>query len=135
MDKDDETRRHARMEPDTAAVDPSTPVYMQRWVRLRAQLSPLIGENGFGALFGRATALAAPRFPCLALDALPKNGDQLFAALAEKLSALDPTVASAANEALIRQLTSLIGAALTTRLLASATEGGDVPDLDRSMSK
>lgn len=139
MDKDDDTRRHARMEPDTAKADPSNHAFMGRWVRLRAQLSPLIGENGFSALFARAATLTAPRFACLALEPMPKNADQLFAVLAERLRAVEPAIASAANgalmDALIRQLTSLIGAALTARLLASASEGGDGPDMDRSMSK
>jgi hypothetical protein len=139
MDKDDETRRHARMETATPGIGAGPDVFMQRWARMRAQLSPLIGENGFGALFGRAITLAAPKFDCLAFDVTPKTGDQLFAALARRLADSDAATVRAADEALMdaftRQLTVLIGAALTARLLASAAEDGKGSDKDRSTSK
>jgi hypothetical protein len=139
MDIDDDTRRHARMDTITAGIDATPDAFMGRWVRLRAQLSTLIGDNGFNALFGRAARLAAPQYDCLALDPTPKNGDELFAVLAQRLGATDAATQCAANEALMdaftRQLTGLIGAALTARLLASAAEGSAGPDKDRSTSK
>jgi hypothetical protein len=139
MDIDDDTRRHARMETRTSGADAGPDTHMQRWVRLRAQLSSLIGDNGFNALLGRAARLAAPQHDCLALDPTPKNGDELFAVLAQRLAATDAATQCAANEALMdaftRQLTGLIGAALTARLLASAFEGSAGSDKDRSTSK
>jgi hypothetical protein len=139
MDKDDELRHQARAEPGATGADAPAAAFIERWARMRAQLSPLIGENGFTALFGRAVGLAAPRFDCLALDPTPKNGDQLFAALAQGLSANDAATMRAANDALMdaftRQLIRLIGAALTERLLASVSEDGDGQDKDRSTSK
>jgi hypothetical protein len=106
---------------------------------LRAQLTPLIGENGFGALVGRSVRLVAPEFAFLAMEAPPKTSDQWFAALEQRLSTVEPDVARAADAALmnafIRQLTGLIGAALTRRLLAAVSDGSDGHDLDRSTGK
>jgi len=135
MDKDDEFRRQASMEadPDCAAA------FTRRWRPLRAHLSPLIGENGFAALIGRAVRLAMPHVDCLGFEPAPKTSEHWFAALEQRLSTIDPAAAQAADTALMdaftRQLTGLIGAALTERLLAAAAEGGDGQDKHRSTSK
>lgn len=112
---------------------------MRRWQPLRAHLSPLIGENGFSALVGRAVSLAAPRFACLALDPAPKTSEQYFAALERNLSTSDFATAEAAETALMdaftRQLNTLIGPALTKRLLAASMDGGNGQDKNRSTTK
>lgn len=141
MEKDDEIPRPASDErrlADATATTVEPGSFALRWQPLRAQLSPLIGENGFSALFGRAVSRAAPHFDCLSLDAAPKTTEQWFAALESRFSSVDATTAGAAHaalrEAFTRQLSSLIGNALTERLLAAA-EGDDRHDLHRSTNK
>lgn len=99
------------------------------WLRLGEQLTPLIGESGFCALFGRALRLTNPRFECLGrCDPSRPLGD-LFASLTNTLNEAGPEHAGAANAALLdtftAQLRALIGDALTKQLLHVATEGGD----------
>jgi hypothetical protein len=128
MDKHD----YRAQPPDAGkASDTARPAYavplVQTWSRLRRQLVPLIGDNGFGALFGRTLRLVAPVYPWLSVDASRKTGASLLAALESDLAGADAAAASAANEALMstftRQLGALIGPALTTRLLAESTAG------------
>jgi hypothetical protein len=102
---------------------------VQTWSRLGRQLVPLIGDNGFGALFGRTLRLVAPAYPWLSVDASRKAGAALLAALEADLAAADAAAACAANGALMstftRQLGALIGPALTARLLADSTAGDE----------
>lgn len=138
MDKDDEIRPQASRETGDPDRSPAA-AFTGRWQPLRARLSPLIGENGFAALFGRAVALAVPRFDSLDIEPAPKTSDQWFAALERRLSTTDSAAADAADAALMdaftRQLTSLIGTALTERLLAAAADGSARQDQHRSTSK
>lgn len=99
------------------------------WLRLGEQLTPLIGESGFCALFGRALRLTNARFEWLdRCDPSRPLGD-LFASLTKTLDEAGPEHAGAANAALLdtftAQLRTLIGEALTKQLLHVATEGGD----------
>ena len=91
------------------------------WRHLSRQLVPLIGETGFGALFGRTMQLAGPRHGWLVVDTTHKTSAALLAALEHVLAAADGASAAAANEELMsiftRQLGALIGPSLTTRLL------------------
>jgi len=100
---------------------------VQTWSRLSRQLVPLIGDNGFGALFGRTLRLVAATHPWLSVDASRKTGAALLAALETDLAAVDADAAGAANETLMstftRQLGALIGPALTARLLAESATG------------
>jgi hypothetical protein len=102
---------------------------VQTWSRLSRQLVPLIGDNGFGALFGRTLRLVAPAHPWLSVDASRKASGALLAALEIDLAGADADAARAANEALLgaftRQLGALIGPALTERLLAESTAGDE----------
>jgi hypothetical protein len=83
---------------------------------------PLIGETGFGALFGRTLRLVTPHHAWLVVDTTHKTSSALLAALEQALAAADGDAAGAANEELMstftRQLGALIGPSLTTRLLA-----------------
>jgi hypothetical protein len=85
----------------------------------------LIGESGFCALFGRALRTMAVRYEWLSVDPARKSIDGLLGALARDLAGIDPAVAAIANAELLntftKQLSSLIGEALTARLLANAT--------------
>lgn len=139
MDKDDQFRRHASMGADDDPVQDGPGAFTRRWRALRARLSPLIGENGFGALFGRAVSLVAPGFHCFSLETAPKTSEQWFAALEQRLATIDPATAEAADAALLdaftRQLTGMIGAALTERLLAAVADESGRQDKHRSTSK
>lgn len=102
---------------------------LRPWRRLACQLSPLIGESGFCALFMRATRLLASQFDEFSSGQSCKLIEHALAALGERLDAMDTLAAQAGNAALLntftKLLSDLIGEALTTRLLASAANGDD----------
>ncbi|WP_229458102.1 hypothetical protein [Massilia glaciei] len=97
---------------------------MLAWVRLAAHLSPLIGEAGFCALYGRAVRLSSPEGDWPAATHGVRSIAALLATLNSSLAAVAPSTASAANAALLetftRLLAGLIGEALTIRLLNTA---------------
>jgi hypothetical protein len=98
---------------------------LRPWRRIGGQLTTLIGESGFCALFGRALRTLAVRYDWLSVDPALKSIAGLLSALEHDLDSVEPAVADiAAAELLntfIRQLSSLIGEALTARLLEQAT--------------
>lgn len=108
------------------------------WSRLGRQLVPLIGEGGFVALFGRSARLLSPPRTWLSVDATRRTSAQLLAALEQELAGADPHEAAAAHEELmgifVRQLGTLIGPALTTRLLADTGADG-TPQKNREEHK
>jgi hypothetical protein len=125
MERDENKRRQysndGKAQPQAgAAADPLRP-----WRRIGGQLVPLIGENGLCALLGRAVRTMAVRYEWLSVHAARKSIDELLDALERDLAAADPAVAGIANVELLntftRQLSALIGEALTSRLLAEAT--------------
>lgn len=125
LPRDADTQNESDAPHDRRAVD----ALMSPWLRLGEQLTPLIGESGFCALFGRALRLTNARFACLGrCDPSRPLGD-LFASLTRTLNEAVPEQAGAANAALLdtftAQLRTLIGDALTNQLLHVATEGGD----------
>jgi hypothetical protein len=105
---------------------------MRSWRRIGNQLVALIGESGFCALFGRAMRMLKARYEWLGVEPL-RSIDALLAALDRDLASVDGAVAAMAQRELldtfIRQLATLIGEALTARLLAeveaSQPEGPD----------
>lgn len=102
---------------------------VQPWMLLSVQLTPLIGESGFCALFGRALRLSSVRFERLGGCDSARPLAELFTSLTEALNEIGPEHAAAANGALLDTFTkllgSLIGEALTKQLLHVATTGGD----------
>jgi hypothetical protein len=94
------------------------------WERLAAHLTPLIGDAGFCALYGRAVRLAAPQFQWLTVTPTPQTIDALFRTLREDYLSVDSPAAVQANQALLSHLTgllsTLIGDLLTMRVLDSA---------------
>ena len=104
---------------------------LRPWRRIAQQLCPLIGESGFCALFVRAVHVVGPDHAWLAPQQPCRSPEQLFALLAERMAPVEPGRAAAANEVLLRTFTqllaTLIGEALTQRLLASATAAADQP--------
>lgn len=93
------------------------------WRSIDAVLSPIIGQRGVAALYKRSLYLSRGAHPWLAVaaeDVLQPDG---FATLHTALAKQTSVNAAAANGALLTTfsdlLTSLIGAALTERLLQS----------------
>ncbi|WP_239700600.1 hypothetical protein [Massilia sp. 9096] len=112
---------------------------MAPWRRIGEQLVPLIGELGFCALFGRATRLLAARYEWIGAVASGKSAAALLAALEAAVAAVDPAEARIANAELLatftRQLTALVGDALTARLLATAKESPSRPEDAQEQNK
>lgn len=102
---------------------------LQPWLRLSSRLSPLIGDSGFCALYGRTARLVGPQFDWLPDSQSCKSMQHLLSTLREHYAAVDPALAGKANAALLttftKLLSTLIGEALTIRLLAVAAPGDD----------
>lgn len=123
MERDDTQRR--------AEVGASLPVsagerarLLLPWRRIAGQLAGLIGESGVCALFGRAVRVLAPRHCWLSVGKERTSIDALLEAYGRDLEGVDAARAMAADGELLdtftRQLSALIGTALTARLLADA---------------
>jgi len=114
------------MTNSTGAQDPvpDSSSLLLPWRRISHQLCPLIGESGFCALFGRAIHVIGPAHAWLAPQPPCRSPEQLFALLEERLATVEPGLAAATNDVLLRTFTqllaTLIGEGLTQRLLASA---------------
>jgi hypothetical protein len=97
---------------------------LRPWRCISRQLVALIGESGFCALFGRALRTMAARYEWLSVDPTRKSIDGLLGALERDMADVEPAVADIANTELLntftKQLSSLIGEALTARLLDQA---------------
>ena len=130
MERDDKERQLTSDDgqPRSDGVKPQAGAAVDRlrpWRRIGVHLVTLIGESGFCALFGRALRTLAVRYDWLSVDPTPKSIDGLLSAFERDMAAADPATASIANAELLntftRQLSSLIGEALTGKLLAQAT--------------
>ena len=101
---------------------------LQPWQQLAIQLSPLIGDSGFCALYNRAARLASARFPWLLPLQSGKSIDALLLALRVLFAAAGRSEAALANEAILNTFTKLlaglIGEALTMQLLDAAPADG-----------
>lgn len=108
---------------------PGSSQLLQPWRRLAQQLCPLIGDSGFCALLGRAIHMAGPEHAWLAPQQSCSLPEQLFALLEERMVGVDAARAAAASDTLLRTFTqllaSLIGEALTQRVLSSAMTTAD----------
>jgi hypothetical protein len=95
--------------------------HAQQWLRLAHQLSPLVGENGFCALYGRAVRLVRPEFDWLSGNQSSMSVEQLMGALTSDFESVEPAMADTAHTALLNTFTKLLSAliaeALTIRLL------------------
>jgi hypothetical protein len=128
MEKNDDTRKQLIREVLAAPTESAQPEMLARamlaWMRLAAHLSPLIGEAGFCALYGRAVRLSSPDGDWPAATHGVRSIATLFATLNTSLGAISPDKACAANAALLESFTKLlaglIGEALTIRLLNTA---------------
>jgi hypothetical protein len=128
MDKHDDTRQQqvvGVLALDSASRhDDVLARALSAWERLALHLSPLIGEAGFCALYGRAAALARRANPAVAENDEMCSVATLLQQLQISLATLDPASACTANAAVLETYTKLlcglIGEGLTTRLLNTA---------------
>ncbi|HWT72905.1 MAG TPA: hypothetical protein VN361_12030 [Oxalicibacterium sp.] len=113
--------------------------HVHSWRRLADHLTPLIGETGFSALYGRAVRLVQAQYTWMALEQLSPSIDSLFGHLQSRLSSVDEAHAAEANMALLdtfsKLLSGLIGNALTIRLLNAAWSQESHQGNQRSRSK
>ncbi|MGZ5182862.1 MAG: hypothetical protein ACXWC2_20480 [Ramlibacter sp.] len=125
MERDDIERRQPSDGGKAQPLAGAAADRLRPWRRISGQLTTLIGESGFCALFGRALRTLAVRYEWLSVDASRKTIDGLLSALERDLAGVESTVADIAAAELLntftRQLSSLIGEALTARLLEQAT--------------
>ena len=102
---------------------------VRTWDEVAGRLAPIIGEQGFRVLYKRSLHVNASTFPWLAPAQTPP-ADSPFADLRLRLERETPARAEEASRALFATFTgllnTLIGEALTTRLLASVPR--DDPD-------
>ncbi|MGX4641361.1 hypothetical protein [Massilia sp. SYSU DXS3249] len=117
-------------EPGASGIHASgTAALVQPWLHLSEQLTPLIGESGFCALFGRALRLSAVRFERLSTCDSARPLADLMTSLTRTLNEIGPEHAGAANGALLETFTTLlgnlIGEALTKQLLHVAQPAAD----------
>lgn len=94
------------------------------WERLANRIVALVGEAGFESLYARSVYLAQSTYPWLT-EPTPSAGDgDRFGSLRGHLEDKPPELADAANRLLLviftDTLASLIGGALTQRVLTSA---------------
>jgi hypothetical protein len=124
MERDDKQRRQSSDDGSAPPRAGSSVERLRPWRRISGQLVTLIGESGFCALYGRALRTLAVRYEWLSVDPARKSIDGLLGALECELASADSVVADIANAELLntftRQLSSLIGEALTGRLLERA---------------
>jgi hypothetical protein len=125
MERDDKERQQPSDDGKAPPRAGAPVVPLRPWRRISVQLVTLIGESGFCALFCRALRTLAVRYDWLSVDITRKSIDELLSALERDMAAAKPAAAGIANAELLntftRQLSSLIGEALTARLLAEAT--------------
>lgn len=124
MERDDNKRRQSSDDGTAQPKASATVDRLRPWRRISGQLVTLIGESGFCALFGRALRTMAVRYDWMSVDTSRKTIDGLLVALERDLAGVERAVADIANAELLntftRQLSSLIGEALTARLLEQA---------------
>jgi hypothetical protein len=128
MDNNDDKRQElilARLasRPD-ASHDAIVAQALETWEKLATHLSPLIGEAGFTALYGRAVRLVSAEHAGLAIGAPLQSVDRLLLRMHDSFAAMDADLLGQANCALLSRfsqlLAGLIGDALTTQLLKTA---------------
>jgi len=94
-----------------------------RWETIVEVLTPILGHRGVAALYRRTLNVAGSAHPCL-IDAHESDEPVGFKRLRRVLAQQDPDAAAAATDASLQTfrelLDSLIGSALSQRLLGSA---------------
>jgi hypothetical protein len=125
MERDDKQRQQPSEDGKACPQGGAAVDRLRPWRRISGQLVVLIGESGFCASFGRALRTLATRYEWLSVDPARKSIDGLLSALERDMASVESTTADIAGRELLetftRQLASLIGEALTSRLLEQAT--------------
>ena len=120
-----ESRLNQNLAPDADAAEVASRI-VSSWRDVAAAFSPIVGQRGFTALLRRALSISLARFPWFAVALDEAQADDELASLRGALAGQSRTDATHANAALLRNffdlLASLIGAALTERLLREALE-------------
>jgi hypothetical protein len=127
MPKRDEKRQQLILEalaPKADAGRAAVDHALWPWERLAEHLTPLIGDAGFCALYGRAVRLTAPEFKWITASQSANSIESLFQTLREDFVSVEPAIMTRANNLLLDTytglLSALIGEVLTTRLLNAA---------------
>jgi hypothetical protein len=128
MEKNDDKRQQLIREVLAIATATSHTEALARgiraWEQLAAHLSPLIGEAGFCALYGRAQRLSSTGDDRRTANSGLRSTSVLLEKLRHNWGAMEPAAANLANAAVLetftKLLSGLIGEALTTRLLNTA---------------
>jgi hypothetical protein len=111
---------------------------VKAWDQLAGRLTPIIGQDGFRALYRRSLHLTAASFSWLS-PPTTTSVDLPFADLGLRLQNETPARAEEASRALFatftRLLNDLIGESLTTRILAPISRDGGSGDSTREISK
>lgn len=93
---------------------------MRWWVAIAAELIPLVGYEGFFAMYNRSVSLTRARFPWIG----PQKSDLKFVALKISLEKNEPNDALEASVELLVQFTNildtLIGDDLTSGIISAA---------------
>jgi hypothetical protein len=118
-----ESRLHQNLPPEAGAADVAGHIFAL-WHDIAAAFQPIVGQRGFTALVRRALSISLTDVPWLCVALTEAQADGELAALRAALAGRPRTDAIHANAALLRNffdlLASLIGAALTERLLRDA---------------
>lgn len=114
-------------QPDSGAVAERS---LWLWNRIALNLTPLIGEVGFQALYARAVYLALPDCPGFTLARHESSTSDLFQELKAGLVALEYGLAEQCSNILLTKFTdlvaSMIGDALMEQILRSAWDESSV---------
>jgi hypothetical protein len=120
-----ESRLHQNLAPDADAAEVASRID-SLWQDIAAAFSPIVGQRGFTALLRRALSIGLAKFPWFSVALAEAQADDELASLRDALARQSRADATHANAALLRNffdlLASLIGAALTERLLREALE-------------
>lgn len=111
-----------------AAAQPLSRRFLPLWLAIRAELSPIVGDSGFSALFVRCLFKCGDLYPWLTLPHGVERGKFAFgvgaAALASELDRQSPEAGLAASRTLFATfynlLLVLIGERLTAGVLDAA---------------
>jgi hypothetical protein len=91
MERDDKERQQSSDDGAAPRVGAASD-RLRPWRRIGTQLVPLIGDNGFCALFGRALRTMAARYEWLSVDATRKSIDGLLGAVARDLDSVQTAI-------------------------------------------
>lgn len=118
---------HPDCHPDSGAVAERS---LWLWNRIALNLTPLIGEVGFQALYARAVHLALPECSGFAVARHERSTMGLLQELKEGLVALEYGLAEQCSNILLTKFTdlvaSMIGDALMEQILRSAWDESSV---------